>query len=177
MLGQLKQLEGRWQLRFSRKLEHPPDKVWRALVEPEHLEAWFPTTVEGDRADGAPLKFSFREDEVPPMNGEMITYEPHSLLEFKWSEDVLRFELQPVEDGTLLTLFDTFDELGKAARDAAGWHVCLDLLEGHIKGAAPPADQGSAWKGVHARYVELLGPEAATIGPPTEFLDKTESGN
>jgi hypothetical protein len=25
--------------------------------------------------------------------------------------------------------------------------------------------------------VELLGPEAATIGPPTEFLDKTESGN
>jgi uncharacterized protein YndB with AHSA1/START domain len=173
MLGQLKQLEDRWQLRFARELHHSPDKVWRALVEPEHLEAWFPTTMEGDRAAGAPLKFSFREHEAPPMDGEMITYQPPSVLEFKWGEDILRFELQPVEDGTLLTLYDTFDELGKAARDAAGWHVCLDLLEGHIKGEAPPADRGGAWKGVHARYVEILGPEAATMGPPREFLDKS----
>jgi hypothetical protein len=52
-----------------------------------------------------------------------------------------------------------------------------DHLEGHIKGEAPPADQGAAWRGVHAQYVELLGPEAATIGPPKEFLDKTESSN
>ena len=173
MLGQLTQLEGRWQLRFTRVLQHPPDKVWRALVEPEHLEAWFPTTVEGDRAEGAPLKFSFREDEAPPMQGGMITYQPHSVLEFKWGEDLLRFELQAVESGTLLTLSDTFDELGRAARDAAGWHVCLDLLEPHLFGEDPPADQGTAWKSVHAKYVEVLGPEAATIGPPEGFLDKS----
>jgi uncharacterized protein YndB with AHSA1/START domain len=173
MLGQLKQLEDRWQLRFARELHHSPDRVWRALVEPEHLEAWFPTTMEGDRAAGAPLKFSFRADEAPPMDGEMITYEPPSVLEFKWGEDILRFELQPTEDGTLLTLYDTFDELGRGARDAAGWHVCLDLLELHLLGEDPPADQGSAWKDVHAQYVEALGPEAATIGPPEEFLDKS----
>jgi len=171
MLGQLKQLEDRWQLRFARELHHSPDKVWRALVEPEHLEAWFPTTMEGDRAAGAPLKFSFREHEAPPMDGEMITYQPPSVLEFKWGEDILRFELQPVEDGTLLTLYDTFDKLGRAARDAAGWHVCLDILELHLLGGDPP-DQGRAWKDVHAQYVEALGPDAATIGPPEEFLDK-----
>lgn len=173
MLGQLTQLEGRWQLRFTRELQHPPDKVWRALVEPEHLEAWFPTTMEGDRAEGASLKFSFREVEAPPMQGEMITYEPSSLLEFKWGEDLLRFELQVVDGGTLLTLSDTFDELGRAARDAAGWHVCLDLLGRHLLGEDPPADQDTAWKSVHAQYVEVLGPEAATIGPPEAFLDKS----
>lgn len=120
MLGHLTQLEDRWQLRFTRELHHPPDKVWRALVEPDHLEAWFPTTVEGDRAEGATLTFSFREDEAPPMQGEMVTYQPHSVLEFKWGEDLLRFELEAVDAGTLLTLSDTFDELGRAARDAAG---------------------------------------------------------
>jgi uncharacterized protein YndB with AHSA1/START domain len=176
MLGQLKQVEDRWQLRFTRKLHHAPDKVWRTLVEPEHLEAWFPTTIEGDRAEGAPLRFSFRKDEAPQMHGEMTTYEPYSLLEFNWGGDVLRFELEPDEGGTVLTLFHTFDELGKAARDAAGWHIKLDQLEHHLAGDEPPAEEG-AWKAVHAKYVESLGPEAATIGAPKEFLDKTESSN
>jgi len=26
-------------------------------------------------------------------------------------------------------LLDTIDELGKAARDGAGWHACLDVLQ------------------------------------------------
>ena len=104
------------------------------------------------------------------MHGEMITYQPHSVLELKWGEDVLRFELEPDEGGCVLRLLDTFDELGRAARDAAGWHVCLDVLERHLAGADPP-DQGRAWKGVHAKYVEALGSEAATIGPPKEFLN------
>jgi len=173
MLGQLTELEGRWQLRFTRKLPHPPEEVWRALVEPEHLETWFPTTIEGDRAEGAPLKFSFRDGEAPPMHGEMITYLPHSVLELKWGEDILRFELEPDEGGCVLTLLDTFDELGRAARDAAGWHVCLDSLANDVDGEDPSGDEDGAWKEVHARYVEVLGQEAATIGPPEEFLDKS----
>jgi len=40
-------------LRFVRWLPHPPGKVWRALTEPEHLAAWFPTTVEGELAAGS----------------------------------------------------------------------------------------------------------------------------
>lgn len=34
-------------VRYTRHLPHPPEKVWRALTEPEHLEHWFPTTMEG----------------------------------------------------------------------------------------------------------------------------------
>lgn len=172
MLGQLEQIESGWRLRFTREFRHPPEMVWRALVEPEHLEAWFPTTVEGDRVEGAELTFSFRENEAPSMYGKMITYEPYSVLEFKWGEDPLRFELRPEGDGAVLTLFDTFDELGRAARDAAGWHLCLDLLEDRLAGEEPPANGGNRWETVHAEYVEVLGPEAATIGPPEEILNK-----
>ena len=53
MHGELSQQEGRYQLRFERRLPHPPEKVWRALTEPHHLEAWFPAAIEGERAAGA----------------------------------------------------------------------------------------------------------------------------
>jgi uncharacterized protein YndB with AHSA1/START domain len=157
------QPDGRWQLRFSRTLRHPPEKVWRALTEPEHLAAWFPTTIEGPRHAGAHLNFAFPQGQAPAFEGEFLAYDPPRLMELRWGSDVLRFELQPVETGTELTLLDTFQEHGRAARDGAGWHVCLDALAAHLSG-----DQAAHtdWAQVHRQYVESFGPEGATIGPP-----------
>jgi uncharacterized protein YndB with AHSA1/START domain len=167
MDGQLERTNGRLQLRFTRRLRHSPEKVWRALTEPGDLAAWFPTEIEGERAAGASLRFSFRHGEGPPMVGEMLRYEPPSVLEFRWGNDeTLRFELQADGDGSLLTFVDTFDELGKAARDAAGWHTCLDILAYHLDGHPAPWTSGQRWQQVHPAYVERFGPEAATIGPP-----------
>ncbi|MGI8921519.1 MAG: SRPBCC domain-containing protein [Solirubrobacteraceae bacterium] len=81
MDGQLTQIGDRWQLRFTRALAHPPEKVWRALTEPEDLAAWFPTTIEGQRVAGAALRFAF-PFEMPPIEGEMLRYDPPSVLEF-----------------------------------------------------------------------------------------------
>jgi uncharacterized protein YndB with AHSA1/START domain len=167
MYGELTRAHDRYQLRFSRRLAHPPEKVWRALTEAEHLAAWFPTRIEGDRATGAPLRFAFANNEGPTLEGEMLIYQPPTLLEFRWGDDTLRFELEPDDAGTLLTFVDTFFELGRAARDAAGWHVCLDRLASHLDGPAAHGPNGQPWQALHAVYVERFGPEAATIGPPT----------
>jgi|SRR5579859_6991480 len=165
--GQLERTGDQLQLRFTRKLRHSPEKVWRALTEPAHLAAWFPTDIVGERAAGAALRFSFRNGEAPPMDGQMLRYEPPSLLEFRWGDDeTLRFELQPDGDGSLLTFVNTFAELGKAARDAAGWHVCLDALANRLDGETPPQSHAGRWHQVHRIYVERFGPAAATIGPP-----------
>jgi uncharacterized protein YndB with AHSA1/START domain len=164
-------------LRYERRLAHPVERVWRALTDDVDLAAWFPTTVEGERRDGAPLRFSFRRGDGAPFDGEMLACVPPSLLELRWSDDILRFELEPDPDpggtGCILRLRVTFPERGKAARDAAGWHVCLEGLVALCDGtAAPPADQGDPgdpsvrWQVVHRAYVERLGPEASTIGPP-----------
>jgi uncharacterized protein YndB with AHSA1/START domain len=165
MGGVLEQAGDGWQLRFHRRIAHPREKVWRALTEPEHLAAWFPTTIEfpdGDLTPGTKLRFSFRTDKAPPFDGELLAYAPPELLEFRWGTDVLRFELRADGGGTELTLLDLLDEKGKAARDAAGWHVCLDRLAAHLDGAGEPAD----WTDVHPDYVARFGPDAATIGPP-----------
>jgi uncharacterized protein YndB with AHSA1/START domain len=165
--GRLEQRDGRWQLRFTRRLAHPPERVWRALVDPDEVATWFPTTIEGDCAPGAPLRFAFRNDEGAPFEGEMIACDPPHLMEFRWGDDdTLRFELEADGHGTVLTLVDTFGELGKAARDAAGWHVCLDALTSRFGGEDVSEPAADRWHQVHEHYLQRLGPEAATIGPP-----------
>jgi uncharacterized protein YndB with AHSA1/START domain len=166
MFGTLDQLDdGRWQVRFTRQLPHPIDKVWRAVTEPEHLAAWFPCTIDGERRPGAPLTFRF-EGGADPMLGEMVVYEPPHVMELRWGADLLRLELRSVDDGTELQLSDTLDERGKAARDAAGWHECLEYLRCVVTGEAPPFAAGDIWKDVHPQYQARFGPEASTIGPP-----------
>ncbi len=171
MFGTVQQLDdGRWQLRFTRELPHSPAKVWRAITEPEHLAQWFPTTIEGARAADAPLRCSFPGGEAPPMDGEMLAFEPESVMELRWGPDVIRIELRAIDYGTELTLLDTLEERGKAARDGAGWHVCLEALEAALRDEAAARDQMKRWHEVHSQYVERFGPAAATIGPP-EGLD------
>ena len=95
-LGELDRSGAAWRLRFVRHLAHSPERVWRALTEPAELEAWFPTTIEGERAAGAPLTFTFRHGEADAFEGRMIACEPPRLLEFMWGTDKIRFELEPV---------------------------------------------------------------------------------
>lgn len=177
MDGTLDEANGRCRLRFARRLDHSPETVWRALTEGDDLAAWFPAAIEGGWGPGSHLTFTFHDpeeaaehlevDEAPVMHGEVIAHEPHRHLEYTWAEDTLRFDLEATEDGgTLLTLTVLFDEIGKAARDASGWHECLDLLAARLAGQPPDFDQGQRWAQVHPRYVQRFGAEASAIGPP-----------
>jgi uncharacterized protein YndB with AHSA1/START domain len=163
--GVLSQADGRYELRFVRPLSHPVEKVWSAITEPDGLRAWFPFDIEGERATGAPLRFVFREGEGGDFEGSMVEFTPPAAMELRWEDDeTLRLELASSASGCVLTLINRFDEIGKAARDAAGWHACLDALEAWLAGVPVPDDR---WSEVHPGYVERFGPEAATLGPPT----------
>lgn len=165
--GDLERGADRSVLRYRRRLPHSQQKVWSALTEVVHLAGWFPTTIEGRRAAGAPLRFSFRQSEGEPFDGEMLALDPPSLMELRWGEDVLRFELAPDGAGSVLVLTVTFPGHGKAARDGTGWHVCLEQLEHVCDGTHPPWRPPDRWREVHRVYVERFGPEASAIGPPT----------
>jgi uncharacterized protein YndB with AHSA1/START domain len=161
--GILETVGDKWRLVFKRRLPHAPEKVWRALVEAEHRDAWFPQRMEGELRPGAVLKFV---SEYGNFEGKLLAFEPPSLLELQWGTDVLRLEVQPDGTGTLFTLSDTFAEQGKAARDAAGWHVCIDALEAELAGSLVAGETSARWQPLFEQYVGKLGPEAATIGPP-----------
>jgi uncharacterized protein YndB with AHSA1/START domain len=167
MDGILERVGDRSVLRFRRELGHRREKVWRALTEPEHLTGWFPTSIDGERAAGAHLRFSFPVGEGDGFDGEMIAYEPPALLEFRWGPDTLRFELEESGRNTILTFTDTFGEIGRAARDAAGWHASLDVLEYELDDKPAPWTPTERWADVHDRYVEEFPSEGSTVGPPS----------
>ena len=176
-LGTLERSDGQVRLIFTRRLPHPPGKVWRALTEAEHLAAWFPTTVEGDLAAGAILRFAFRDVDLPAFGGTMLACIPPRLLEFVWGDEQLRFELTADGLATVLSFSASFAELGRAARDAAGWHTCLDVLGYELAGEPSPWQQEDRWRVVHREYVRAFGPAAATIGPPAEWEETYRPAN
>lgn len=166
--GTMSAEDGSYVLRFERRLSHPVETVWHALTDPAALTHWFPQDLDGTFAPDAKVRFVFRDDEgygsLSPFDGEVLEYDPPRLLAYSWGPDVLRWELRADGDGCLLIFTDTLDEQGKAARDGAGWHVCLDYLQAWMDGAGkPPAD---LWKQLHPGYVDRFGPAAATLGPP-----------
>ena len=165
--GWLDQVGGEWQLRFVRRLAHPREKVWLALTEPAHRDAWFPQRIEcdGPWQSGARLRF-VGTSPGGSFDGEVYVYDPPRALDLRWGTDRLRFDLAEADGGTVLTLVSTLGELGTAARTGAGWQVCLDTLGHALAGTAPPWTGEQRWRQLHPAYVSQFGPEAATIGPP-----------
>lgn len=147
-------------LRFERVLARPPEAVWRAITEPGELAAWFPCGVLADAwKPGAAIVFSFGEG-GPELTGTVLEVEEPRLLAFTWGEETLRFVLSPEPEGrTRLVFTDTLDP-GIAARNAAGWQVCLSRLTGEGSAA-------DAWQRHFDRYAAAFAPALGPQeGPP-----------
>jgi uncharacterized protein YndB with AHSA1/START domain len=156
-------------LRFERRLGHPLEKVWRAISDPSELAHWFPSQVEGELRAGGALSFRFEHmplDAPPTMEGRVTDFDPPRLFAFYWGEDHLRFELEQAAQGDacLLRLTVELDAREKAARDAAGWHQCLDALERQLSGTAPerpmPTD---TWRARYDEYARRGLPTGAPV--------------
>jgi uncharacterized protein YndB with AHSA1/START domain len=165
-IGKLLAAGDRWEIRFERGFLHHVDTVWSWLTEPEKISTWFPQTVVGELAVGQTLRFESALPGVNAFTGEVTALERLRLLAFTWSDDLLTFELRATDDGTVLTFTASIGELGKAARDAAGWHTCLDTLAVEIEGTTPEWSSIERWLEVHSFYVDSFGEDAAKIGPP-----------
>ena len=150
-------------LRFERHLPKPIDEVWRAVTDPDEMRSWFPTRIEIDEWKvGATFRHHFDDHDIDPLPGEVMAYDPPRHISFTWGTDTISFTLAPADGGG--TSFVLTEELGAsiAARNAAGWEVCLDRLE--------HGGDGGDWKPRFDRYVATfeptLGPQE---GPPTGY--------
>jgi hypothetical protein len=108
------------------------------------------------------LTFPFQDHGVDmTLTGEVLAVDEPNALAFTWGEETLRFELSPADGGTRLVLIDELPA-AHAARNAAGWDVCLDRLAGLDPGEG-------AWQPRFESYVAAfepaLGPQE---GPPAE---------
>ncbi|MDI1435768.1 SRPBCC domain-containing protein [Polyangium sorediatum] len=143
------------ELRFERRLAHAPEKVWRALTETQELAHWFPARIEGAREAGAGLQFFFEEG--APGAGKLLVFEPPRLLEYTWEGDVLRWELVPEGKGCLLIFTTIPAERANVARDATGWHFCLDNLEAAVDGTPAAGFDKARFSALNAEYAARFG--------------------
>ena len=166
MYGTYETIDGKPAVRFERRYPHPVDRVWRAVTEPGELAHWFPTTVAVDLREGGEMTFTFPGGEMEPIDGAVTVLDPPRRFAFLWGEEELRIELEPDGEGCRLSFTHLISEREAAARDAAGWHVCLDrlaeLLSGDA-GTAPGTEATSEWSGLYDEYQRRGVPAGAPI--------------
>ncbi|MGN9845811.1 SRPBCC domain-containing protein [Nonomuraea sp. H19] len=155
--------DGRTTVRMQRRLSHPPQKVWRAITQPEHLAAWFPAPVT---IDGDHITYGFGPD------GRITSNDPPHVFAHTWGEDHLRWELQPDGPaGTLLTFTHTFTDRHGAASFTAGWHTCIMAMLAHLD-QRPFHPDPAAMARLHEDYIHILGLDPATGDDTTIRLER-----
>jgi len=149
-----------WTLVLVRELRHAPERVWRALTEPEHLREWAPFEVDGNLDTvGAVVKVTWVAT-GSVTEARVTRADAPRVLEFQ----NIRWELEGLGGGTRLTLWHSIQPR-YIAWGAAGWHICLDVLErllagdpmGRIVGA--DATKFGGWQGLVAEYAKQFGVE------------------
>jgi uncharacterized protein YndB with AHSA1/START domain len=148
--------DGRSVLRMERRLEHPTEKVWEAMTEPDRLAAWFPGPMTPELRVGGRVRYDLGDD------GVVTDLDPPRLIAYTWGGDHLRWELHPDGEGTRLLLVHTFDDRAGAASYGAGWHTCIEALGLALDGR-PGEDTGVDDIALHERFVAQFGLDSGTV--------------
>ena len=151
-----------WTLVLVRELRHPPTKVWQALTEPAQLHEWAPFDADRSLGSVGPAKLTAVGAPKPIVSETRVTRaDAPKLLEYRWGEGDMRWQLEPLGDGTRLTLWHNIDRR-YISMGAAGWHICFDVLDrllaGEPLGRMVGGDAMSAdWPRLHAEYAKQFG--------------------
>jgi uncharacterized protein YndB with AHSA1/START domain len=159
-----------WTLILVRELGHAPAQVWRALTEPTELREWAPFDADRSLASVGPVTLTTVGTPKPVRSETRVTRaEAPRLLEYRWGDQDVRWELEPLGSGTRLTLWHTIDR-GFISMGAAGWHICLDVL-GRLLAGDPLGRivAGEAmkfdWRRLNGEYARQFGVEAPSWPP------------
>ena len=149
-------VDDRRSVRFVRLIPAAPERVWRALTDPSELATWLAPGVVEPRA-GGDVRIEFEGDDSLT-TGTVLVWDPYSTLEYTWNyvgEDrsVVRYELEPVDGGTELTLEHRLLQSGQAVGYGAGWHAHLDALAASVQGVG--TDWNADFEAALPRYREL----------------------
>lgn len=158
--------DGRPAVRFGRTYDHPVDHVWRYVADPAELALWFPSRAEMELRPGGAVRFT-GDPNTPESTGRVLAVDPPRHLSFAWGGDELHFDLEALDDGrTRFTLTDVLGAADTAARNGAGWEVCLTALDAAAGGRAvdgPHTGASALWKEFYDGYVGAGVPSGAPV--------------
>jgi uncharacterized protein YndB with AHSA1/START domain len=148
----------KWALILVRELRHAPEKVWEALTDPAHLREWAPFDADGSLSRTGTVKLTWMGMAPTPIETAVTRADSPRLLEY----DDMRWELEPSDGGTRLTLWHNIDRRF-ISMGAAGWHIAFDVLDRLLAGqpigriAGRDAMNFDGWQRLNAGYAEQFG--------------------
>lgn len=156
----------KWTLILVRDLRHSPDKVWHALTDPAQLREWAPFGAEGNLdTPGASVTLTWVGNPTP-VSTTVTRADAPEVLEY----GDMRWELEPLAEGTRLTLWHKIDRRF-VAWGAAGWHIAFDVFD-HLLNGTPMgrlvgggAMKSAGWQRLVAEYAQQFGVEAPAWAP------------
>jgi uncharacterized protein YndB with AHSA1/START domain len=156
----------KWTLILVRELRHAPEKVWQALTDPTHLREWAPFDADGSLDTiGNTVKLTTVGAPTPHVTETTVTRaEAPRVLEYNWGGFDVRWELEAADGGTRLTLLTNIDRRF-ISMGAAGWHICLDVLDRLLAGqpigriVGPEVMKFGGWQQLNAEYAKQFGVE------------------
>jgi uncharacterized protein YndB with AHSA1/START domain len=153
-----------WTLILVRNLKHPPAKVWEALTDPDHLREWAPYDSDRNLGEVGTAKLTTVGAPKPHVTETQVKRaDAPRVLEFNWGGQDIRWELEPAgAGGTRLTLWHNIDRR-YISMGAAGWHICLDVLDRALSGnpigrtVGPDAMKVGGFQRLNAEYAKQFG--------------------
>ncbi len=107
------------------RLDHPPERVWRALTEPDRIADWL---MPGDFRAVVGHRFTFQTRPIPPhfhgvVHGEVLVVEPPCRLVYSWRggglDTTISFHLEADGDGAMLHFEHGGFDRARPEQDAA----------------------------------------------------------
>jgi len=150
----------KWTLILVRELRHSPEKVWRALTDPAHLREWAPFVADGSLGTAGTAVNLTWVGTAQVTETRVTRADAPKALEY----NDIRWELEASGGGTRLTLWHNIDRRF-ISWGAAGWHICLDVLERLLAGepigrmAGAEAMKFAGWQRLTAEYATQFGVE------------------
>jgi uncharacterized protein YndB with AHSA1/START domain len=152
----------KWTIILVRELRHSPEKVWQALTDPAQLREWAPFDADANMGNIGMVKVTWLG--APTAIETKITRaDAPKVLEYGDT----RWELEPIEGGTRLTLWAAIDRRF-VSMGAAGWHISLDMLDRLLGGtparriAGAEAMKFEGWQRLNTEYAKQFG-----VDPPS----------
>lgn len=123
----------------ERDLDHPPEKVWRALTRPELISDWL---MKGDFRPEVGHTFHLTGEWGGTLDCEVLVVEPLERLSYSWNFDsddaafalksIVTFTLTATESGTRLRMEQEgfrHDQKQAYGGARAGWPQFFDALD------------------------------------------------
>lgn len=149
-----------WKVRLVRELPHSPEELWDWVTDAAYLKEWL-APGELELRPGGRVRIEF-DMSGEPINSHVLELESGRHLTYSWSNGdaplrPLRWDLEPVDGGSRLTLTLGLLPEDRIGISAAGWDAHLQMLEAAMAGV-PISFPAARFKESREQFEAALAP-------------------